>query len=54
MKSTLTLLTSLLIAQLAVFAQGKPEVVIATKAAKRAWESAPDEKRRCGNTSARH
>ena len=45
MKSTLTLLTSLLIAQLAVFAQGKPEVVIATKAAKRAWESAPDEKK---------
>jgi hypothetical protein len=38
-------LTALLLAPLAAFAQAKPEVANATKAAKRAWESAPDEKK---------
>ena len=45
MKPTLTLLTALLLAPLAAFAQAKPEVANATKAAKRAWESAPAEKK---------
>ena len=40
---TLTLLATLLLAPLAAFAQAKPEVANATKAAKRAWESAPAE-----------
>ena len=44
MKPTLAL-TALLLAPLAVFAQAKPEVANATKAAKRAWESAPAEKK---------
>lgn len=44
MKPTL-LLTALLLALLAAFAQAKPEVANATKAAKRAWESAPAEKK---------
>jgi hypothetical protein len=44
MKLTLTLLTVLLLAPLAAFAQFKPEVASATKAAKRVWESAPAEK----------
>jgi hypothetical protein len=34
------LITALLLAPLAAFAQAKPEVANATKAAKRAWESA--------------
>jgi hypothetical protein len=42
--SSLTLLTTLLLAPLTAFAQAKPEVTNATKAAKRAWESAPAEK----------
>ncbi len=42
---TLTLLATLLLAPLAAFAQAKPEVANATKAAKRAWESAPAEKK---------
>ena len=37
-------LTALLLTPLAAFAQAKPEVANATKAAKRAWESAPAEK----------
>ena len=45
MKTTLTLLTVLLLTPLAAFAQAKPEVANATKAAKRAWESAPAEKK---------
>ena len=45
MKPTLTLLTALLLTPLAAFAQAKPEVANATKAAKRAWESAPAEKK---------
>ena len=36
---------ALLLTPLAVFAQGKPEVANATKAAKRAWESASAEKK---------
>ena len=39
------ILAALLLAPLAVFAQAKPEVANATKAAKRAWESAPAEKK---------
>lgn len=42
MKRTLLLLTTLLLAPIAVFAQAKPEVA---KAAKHAWESAPAEKK---------
>lgn len=45
MKPTLTLLTALLLAPLAGFAQAKPEVDNATKAARRAWESAPSEEK---------
>jgi hypothetical protein len=45
MKHTLALLAALLLAPMAVFAQAKPEVANATKAAKRAWESAPAEKK---------
>jgi hypothetical protein len=41
----LPLITALLLAPLAAFAQAKPEVANATKAAKRAWESAPAEKK---------
>lgn len=44
MKRTLTLLAALLLAPLAAFAQAKPEVANANKAAKRAWETAPAEK----------
>lgn len=44
MKNTLTLLTVLLLAPPAAFAHAKPEVANPTKAAKRAWESAPAEK----------
>jgi len=44
MKDTVALLTALLVTPLAAFAQAKPEVANATKAAKRAWESAPAEK----------
>ena len=40
---TLTLLATLLLAPVAASAQAKPEVANATKAAKRAWESAPAE-----------
>jgi hypothetical protein len=43
MKPTLALFAALLLAPLAVFAQEKPEVANANKAAKRAWESAPAE-----------
>lgn len=45
MKHALTLLTTLLPAPLAVLAQAKPEVANASKAAKRAWESVPAEKK---------
>jgi len=45
MKHVPTLLTALLLAPLAAFAQAKPEVANATKAARRAWESAPAEKK---------
>jgi hypothetical protein len=49
MQYTLTLLIALLLAlllaPLAALAQAKPEVANATKAAKRAWESAPAEKK---------
>ena len=45
MKPNLPLLAALLLAPLAVLAQEKPEVANATKAAKRAWESAPAEKK---------
>gem|GEM_PF-3731262 len=41
MEPTLTLLATLILAPLATFAQAKPEVANATKAAKHAWESAP-------------
>jgi hypothetical protein len=41
----LTFLTAILLTPLASFAQAKPEVANATKAAKRAWESAPAEKK---------
>jgi|GEM_PF-2765918 len=44
MKHTVALLGVLLLTPLAAFAQAKPEVANATKAAKRAWESAPAEK----------
>lgn len=44
MKPTLTRLTALLLAPVASFAQAKPEVANATKAAKRTWESAPADK----------
>jgi hypothetical protein len=40
-----TLLATLLLAPPVAFAQEKPEVANATKAAKRAWESAPAEKK---------
>ena len=45
MKHALTVLTVLLVALLASLAQAKLEVAEATKAAKRAWESVPAEKR---------
>jgi hypothetical protein len=45
MKNALTRLTVLLLAPLAAFSQAKPEVANAAKAARRAWESAPDEKK---------
>lgn len=45
MKRTFTFLTALLLAPLAAFAQAKPETANATKAAKRAWESAHAEKK---------
>jgi hypothetical protein len=45
MKHTLILLTSLILTPAAVCAQAKPEVANATQAAKRAWESAPPEKK---------
>lgn len=45
MKPAFILLTALQLAPLAVFAKAKPEVTNATKAAKRAWESAPAEKK---------
>lgn len=45
MKPTLTFLTALLLVTLAALAQAKPEVANATKAAMRAWESAPSEKK---------
>jgi hypothetical protein len=45
MKPNLALITALTLSPLAVFAQAKPEVANATKAAKRAWEFAPAEKR---------
>jgi hypothetical protein len=45
MKRALTLLTALLVGPLASFAQAKLEVAEANKAAKRARESAPAEKR---------
>jgi hypothetical protein len=45
MKNTLIPLAALLLASPALLAQEKPEVVNATKAAKRAWESAPVEKK---------
>jgi hypothetical protein len=44
MKSNLPLLTVLLLTPLTAFAQAKPEVANANKAAKRAWEFAPAEK----------
>lgn len=44
MKLTLALLTTLILTPLDIFAQAKPEVANASKAAKRAWESAPAEK----------
>ena len=47
MTRILTLLTALLLAPLAAFAQAKPEVANASMAAKRAWESAPAEKKAC-------
>jgi hypothetical protein len=43
MRLTLALLTAVLLAPLAGFAQAKPEVANAAKAAKRCWESAPAE-----------
>jgi hypothetical protein len=45
LKPALTLLTALLLAPLAAFAQAKPEAANAAKAARRAWESAPAEKK---------
>jgi len=42
MKTTLKLLSALLLAPLAANAQAKPEVANATKAAKRAWMSEVD------------
>ena len=45
MKPTLTLIAALLLTPLTAFAQAKPEVANATQAAKRAWESAPLEKK---------
>ena len=45
MNPTLILLTTLLLAPTALLAQAKPEVANATKSAKRAWESAPAEKK---------
>ena len=45
MKHALTVLTVLLVAPLASLTQAKLEVAEATKAAKRAWESGPAEKR---------
>ena len=45
MQPTRPLITALLLTPLAAFAQAKPEVTNATKAAKRAWESAPAEKK---------
>jgi len=45
MKHTLTLIAALLLTPLTAFAQAKPEVANATQAAKRAWESAPLEKK---------
>jgi hypothetical protein len=46
MKPILTILiTAILLAPLAAFAQNKPEVANASKTAKRAWESAPAEKK---------
>ena len=45
MKPTLTLLIALLLASRVAFAQAKAEVAIAAKASKRAWESAPAEKK---------
>ena len=41
----IALLLALLLAPLAALAQAKPEVANATKAAKRAWEYAPAEKK---------
>ena len=45
MKHALTVLTVLLVSPLASLDQAELEVAKATKAAKRAWESAPAEKR---------
>jgi photosystem II stability/assembly factor-like uncharacterized protein len=45
MNPHLALLATLLLAPLAALAQAKPEVANATKAAKRAWESAPAERK---------
>ena len=45
MKPILALLTTLLLAPLAAFGQAKPEAANATKSAKRAWESAPADKK---------
>ena len=45
MSTPLLLLPALLLAPLAAFAQAKPEVANATKSAKRAWESAPAERK---------
>jgi hypothetical protein len=45
MKQTAILIIALLLAPLASFAQAKPEVANAAKASKRAWESAPAEKK---------
>jgi hypothetical protein len=43
MQPILTFLNALLLSPLIAFAQAKPEVANATKAARRAWESAPAE-----------
>jgi hypothetical protein len=45
MKPILALLTTRLLAPLAAFGQAKHEAANATKSAKRAWESAPAEKK---------
>lgn len=45
MRLSPTLISALSLAPLAAFAQVKPELLNATKAAKRAWESAPAEKK---------